>query len=88
MWSDNFENLEKYFDPSYFTYVKNDQNNKIILDFSLMRECKYFIVGSTSFHWWAAWLCNDENRIIVRPNDKELNLSCNDDFWPQSWQKI
>ena len=80
LWSDNFENLEKYFDPSYFTYVKNDQNNKIILDFSLMRECKYFIVGSTSFHWWAAWLCNDENKIIVRPNDKELNVSCNDDF--------
>jgi hypothetical protein len=88
LWSDNFENLEKYFDPSYFTYVKNDQNNKIILDFSLMRECKYFIVGSTSFHWWAAWLCNNENRIIVRPNDKELNLSCNDNFWPESWQKI
>ena len=88
LWSDNFENLEKYFDPSYFTYVKNDQNNKIILDFSLMRECKYFIVGSTSFHWWAAWLCNDENRIIVRPNDNGLNVSCNDDFWPESWHKI
>ena len=53
-----------------------------------MRKCKYFIVGSTSFHWWSAWLCNDENKIIVCPKDKSLNLSCNEDLWPESWIKI
>ncbi len=88
LWSDNFEGLEKYFDPKVFTYVENDPQNKIILDFSLMCKCKYFIVGSTSFHWWSAWLCNDENKIIVRPKDKCLNLSYNEDFWPESWINI
>jgi len=88
LWSDNFESLEKYFDPKVFTYVENDPQNKILLDFSLMCKCKYFIVGSTSFHWWSAWLCNDENKIIVRPKDNSLNLSCNEDFWPESWIKI
>ena len=88
LWSNNFDNLERYFDPRIFTYVKNDEKNKIVLDFSLMLKCKYFIVGPTSFHWWAAWLCTSENRIIVRPSDKKLNVSSNLDFWPDSWEKI
>jgi hypothetical protein len=88
LWSDNFEGLEKHFDPKVFTYVENNSHDKIILDFSLMRKCKYFIVGSTSFHWWSSWLCNDESKIIVCPKDKELNLSCNEDFWPKSWIRI
>ena len=57
LWSDNFENLEQHFDPKVFTFVQNEKDQKIFLDFFLMRQCKYFIVGSTSFHWWPAWLC-------------------------------
>ena len=88
IWSDNFENLDKYFNPNLFTFVINDSKNKIFLDFFLMRQCKYFIVGPTSSHWWPAWLCNHENKIIVRPKDQELNTSSNADFWPESWIKI
>ena len=88
IWSDNFENLDKYFNPNLFTFVINDSKNKIFLDFFLMRQCKYFIVGPTSFHWWPAWLCNHENKIIVCPKNQELNTSSNADFWPESWIKI
>ena len=88
LWSDNFENLNNYFNQDTFTFVKNDPENKIFLDFFLMCQCKYFIVGPTSFHWWAAWLCDHDNKIIVCPKNKDLNLSCNDDFWPESWIKI
>ncbi len=88
LWSDNFENLEKHFDPKVFTFVKNEKDKKIFLDFFLMRQCKYFIVGSTSFHWWPAWLCNDKEKIILCPKDLELNVSSNLNFWPDSWIKI
>jgi len=88
LWSDNFENLNHYFNPDVFTFVKNDPENKIFLDFFLMCQCKYFIVGPTSFHWWSAWLCNQEKKIIVCPKDLELNVSSNLNFWPESWLKI
>ena len=88
IWSDDFENLDNYFDPKIFTFVKNDIENKILLDFFLLRQCKYFIVGSTSFHWWSAWLCNDNKKIIICPKDTELNVSTNINFWPESWIKI
>jgi hypothetical protein len=53
-----------------------------------MRQCKYFIVGSTSFHWWPAWLCDYKEKIILCPRDPELNVSSNLNFWPESWIKI
>ena len=88
LWSDNFENLDKYFDPKVFTFVQNEKEKKIFLDFFLMRQCKYFIVGPTSFHWWPAWLCNHKEKIILCPKDSELNVSSNLNFWPESWIKI
>jgi hypothetical protein len=88
LWSDNFENLNKYFDPYTFTFVKNNNQNKIILDFFLMQQCKNFIIGPTSFHWWAAWLSSRENKIVLCPKNKDLNVSSNNDFWPESWIKI
>ena len=88
LWSDNFENLEQYFDPKIFTFVQNEKEKKIFLDFFLMRQCKYFIVGPTSFHWWPAWLCNHKEKIILCPKDLELNVSSNLNYWPESWIKI
>ena len=44
LWSDSFDNLNNYFDPQIFTFVKNDIENKIFLDFFLMCQCKYLMV--------------------------------------------
>ena len=88
IWSDSFENLNQYFDPTQFIFVENDSKNKAVSDFYLMRQCKYFIVGPTTFHWWAAWLCDNKKKIIICPKDSKLNLSSNLNFWPESWLKI
>ena len=57
--------------------------DKILTDFFLLTQCKYFIVGPSTFHWWGAWLANFEDKICVRP--KNLNPSNNKDFWPEKW---
>ena len=82
IWSNNFDNLEKYFDTKKFIFVVND-NDKILTDFFLLTQCKYFIVGPSTFHWWGAWLSNFNDKICVRP--KNLNPSNNKDFWPEKW---
>lgn len=82
IWSNNFNNLEKYFDNKKFTFVIND-HDKILTDFYLLTQCRYFIVGPSTFHWWGAWLSNFNNKICVRP--KNLNPSNNNDFWPEKW---
>ena len=85
IWSNNFKGLDKFFDSEKFIFVKN-QSNKVITDFYLLTRCKYFIVGPSTFHWWGAWLSNNLDNIIVRPEN--LTSSNNIDFWPESWISI
>ena len=84
IWSNDFSNLENYFDDS-FLFVKN---NNLATDFYLFSLSKHFIVGPSTFHWWGAWLNNNTNKICLRPKDIFLNPSNNKDFWPKSWIEI
>ena len=85
LWSNDFADLEKYFPKNEFLHVINAEN-KILNDFYLLTQCKYFIVGPSTFSWWGAWLSNKEDKICVRP--KNINPSNNIDFWPESWISI
>lgn len=85
IWSNDFTNLDQYFDSKEFIFVINDKQ-KIISDFYLLTQCKYFIVGPSTFHWWGAWLSNFNNKICTRPSN--INPSNNTDFWPNSWISI
>ena len=85
VWSNDFTGLEKYFPTNEFLYVINP-DNKILNDFYLLTQCKYFIVGPSTFSWWGAWLSNNKNKICIRP--KNINPSNNVDFWPESWISI
>ena len=82
LWSNDFQNLHESFSDKKFIFVENEQN-KTIMDFYLLTLCQNFIVGPTSFHWWGAWLSQNNNKICVRP--KNINQSSNLDFWPDSW---
>ena len=83
VWSDNFNEIEKYFDGDDFTYVKGEN---IKHDFYLFQFAKNFIVSPSTFHWWGAWLNNSSNKICLRP--KNINPSNNTDFWPEKWISI
>ena len=85
LWSNDFTGLEKYFPTNEFLYVINPED-KILNDFYLLTQCKYFIVGPSTFSWWGAWLSNDDSKICIRP--KNINPSNNLDFWPESWISI
>ena len=89
LFSDNFNDLEKmFFHISDLIFVKNYVSNKVLEDFFLMTKCKHFAVAPTSFHWWAAWLNNNPDKICLRPSNEFLNPSNNSDFWPENWMPI
>ena len=85
IWSDDFSNLNEYFNDNEFTFIKNF-NNKILNDFYLFQFSKHFIVGPTTFHWWGAWLNENPNKICLYPSN--INPSNNTDFWPENWISV
>jgi len=94
LWSNDFSNLKKENFNFKFTAV-NISNHDIKFDIRalnlfLISNCKHFIVTPSTFNWWGAWLSNNKDKIIIRPNDNYFSLFKinNLDFWPETWLKI
>ena len=94
LWSNDFSNIDKNkFNFIYKEIKLNDDENlldKRTQSLFLLTQCNHFIVTTSAFNWWGAWLSERNNKIILRPSDKffsDFYLN-NRDFWPVSWIKI
>ncbi len=58
-------------------------------DLQLMSSCKHFVMSASSFSWWAVWLSNKKDNIVVAPEPWFLN-SDNDvsDLVSKDWIRL
>ena len=56
----------------------------------LMAKMKYHVIGNSSFSWWGAWLCENEDKMVIAPSkwfgdnkNKYLN-----DLLPNNWIRL
>jgi len=59
------------------------------IDMQLMSSCKHNIIANSSFSWWAAWLNNHSDKIVIGPErwlqDEEFDTST---LMPTSWIRL
>ena len=53
-----------------------------------MLSCSNFILANSSFSWWAAYLSNNVNKLVVAPA-KWFNVNIDtSDLIPKEWIRI
>lgn len=88
VFSDDIEFCKNYFSKysgkMNFTYPEYESENKTIDDLLLMSRCRHIIIANSSYSWWAAWLNQNSEKIVVCPQTGIWGK----DFYPEEWLKI
>lgn len=73
LWSKEF--LQNQIDV-HFIDLGNDTN--CIHDMKLMAACKHNIIANSSFSWWASWLNQNDEKIVIAPTKWQNKKACPD----------
>ncbi|MBQ5558480.1 MAG: alpha-1,2-fucosyltransferase [Lachnospiraceae bacterium] len=79
--------LEHLIDTSKYDYVCQSREFPVHESLAVMGLCKHFIIGNTSFGWWAQYLSDYDKKIVVAPS-RWMNLNMPVDIYLDDWHLI
>ena len=93
IFSDDIEWCKENVKITYpITFVEHSfKGEKFSSYLQLMKNCKHFIIPNSTFAWWAAWLSESKDKIVIAPNNwfKDPTLqSQTSDIIPSNWIKL
>ncbi len=62
-------------------------SNTAYLDIYLLQACKHAICANSSYSWWAAWLIDNKDKVVIAP-DPWLDVGRDVDIIPDNWIKF
>lgn len=62
-------------------------SNTPYMDIYLLQACKHGICANSSYSWWAAWLIENKDKVIIAP-EPWFEVGRKSDIIPDEWIKI
>jgi hypothetical protein len=90
IFSDDLEYVKNnfYFLGKYTIIDNSGFINSDYFDLYLMTNCKHNIIPNSTFSWWAAWLNQNPNKIVICPEKwNGLDLVLTDEICPPEWKR-
>ena len=86
--SDNVQYVvDNLIDTNQFDYVCQSKDYPVHISLAAMNECKHFIIGNTTFGWWAQYLSKSQNKIVVAPS-RWMRVEMPIDIYQEGWHLI
>lgn len=85
--SDNVDLARKYLPKDKCQIVEQPQNVPANILLSLMSLADYYIIGNTTYAWWAQYLCEKTNKVVVAPS-RWMNVEMPIDIYQEGWKLI
>ncbi|MBT3072161.1 alpha-1,2-fucosyltransferase [Rhodomicrobium sp. Az07] len=58
-------------------------------EFEVLRNCRHFVISNSTFAWWAAWLSDFPDKVVIAPEQWSHNTKfVSSDRIPDKWIKI
>lgn len=79
--------INNLIDISKFEYITQDRKMPVHVSLAAMSECKHFIIGNTTFGWWAQYMSEYKEKIVVAPM-KWMAIDMPIDIYQDNWHLV
>lgn len=86
--SDNVEYVKSnLIDCDKYDVITQDLSLSVNISLQIMSMCKHFIIGNTSFGWWAQYMSSNNHKIVVAPSTWML-VDMPIDIYQDNWTLV
>ena len=78
---------EQFIGPNFVVVELEEGQKTDIAEMTLMSRCKHHILANSSFSWWAAWLNDSPEKLVIVP-EKWINNRDMDDIYTKRMTKM
>ncbi|MFZ5951005.1 MAG: alpha-1,2-fucosyltransferase [Candidatus Rifleibacteriota bacterium] len=74
---------------SGLNFVEDPGKRKNQFDMMLMSRCRHNIIANSTFSWWAAWINENPQKMVIAPKRWfAQDKLCDSDLIPPDWQRL
>ena len=78
---------ENLIDTEKYDVVFQSRDRSVSESLAVMGMCKHFVIGNTTYGWWAQYLSGYKDKIVVAPS-RWMNVAMPIDIYQDGWHLI